>query len=116
MALLIVTIFYGFYAFGLWFTICELGQRLTDAFEKIEDVTERFDWHLFSLEIRKMLPMILMLVQQPVELCFFGSAAGLRETFKEVILMNKFYSSSDLGDHSIFSESVHHFRVFYTFF
>lgn len=46
------------YAFGLVFFVCELGQRLTNAFESNEDTFERFDWHLFSNELLKMLHLI----------------------------------------------------------
>lgn len=84
MALLIITIFYVFYAIGLVLVICELGQRITNAFDEIDDQIENFDWNLFSLEVQKLLPIMLMVVQQPVELHIFGSASGLRETFKKV--------------------------------
>lgn len=86
MALIITTIFFGLYAFGIVLTVCELGQRMTEAFEEIEFVVEGCDWSSFSLELQKMLPMILLILQQPVELRCFGSTSGLRETFKKVCL------------------------------
>lgn len=94
LALVFITIFYAFYAFGIVIIICELGQRLTNAFEEIGDVIDEFEWNLFSLEIQKILPTILMVVQQPVELRYFGSTSGLRETFKKVCLMKNLLTRS----------------------
>lgn len=71
-------------------TICELGQRTADAFEDVDAVIEGFDWNLFSLEIQKILPIILIDMQQPVELRIFGTTSGLRITFTKVCLMNEF--------------------------
>lgn len=87
MAVLLLTIFYAGYAFGVVFIICELGQRLTDAFEEINDEIDRFEWYLFPSEIQRMLPTIMISAQQPVVLECFGSIAGSRETFKRVSLI-----------------------------
>lgn len=64
--------------------ICELGQRLTDAFAQIADEIENFEWYLFSHEIQRMLPIILIAAQQPIELECFGAVSGIRDTFKRV--------------------------------
>lgn len=83
---LTTTILYACYAFGVALFICELGQRLTNAFGEIGDVIADFDWYLFSFEIRKLLPTLLMVAQQPVALECFGSISGSRDTFKTVSL------------------------------
>lgn len=75
---------YAVYAFGIIFLTCELGQRLTNAFEQIQDEIKKFEWYLFSSEIQQMLPTILIVSQQSIELECFGSISGLRETFKKV--------------------------------
>lgn len=77
-------VFYASYAFGIMMFICELGQRLSDAFEEIGVVIESFQWNLFSLQMRKLLPIILIVEQQTIDLEFFGSISGTRETFKKV--------------------------------
>lgn len=77
-------VFYASYAFGVIFFICKLGQRLTDAFGEIGVVIESFQWNLFSLEVQKLLIIILMVEQQPVYIECFGSTSGIRETFKKV--------------------------------
>lgn len=81
---LFVSMFYAFYGFGLVFVVCELGERLTNAFEQIEYEIEKSDWYLFSHEIQRLLPIILIVSQQPVELECFGSVNGRRETYKKV--------------------------------
>lgn len=79
-----IAIIYVLYAFGIILIICELGQRLTDAFAQIADEIEKFEWYLFSGEIQRILPTILIASQQPVELQCYGSIAGIRETLKQV--------------------------------
>lgn len=81
---LFVTIFYVVYAFGIILIVCELGQRLTDAFEHVGDEFDIFEWYSFSLEIQRMLPTIIILSNQPIELECFGGISGSRETFKKV--------------------------------
>lgn len=82
--------FYVCYAFGMTFLTCELGQRMSNAFEEIHDVIGHFHWYLFPDEIKRMLPMILMNLQEPVELKCFGSFSCCRDSFKKV----KFYFMS----------------------
>lgn len=72
------------YTFGIMFGICEFGQRMTNAFERIDNEFESFDWHLFPLEMQRMLPPILMMAQAPVVLNYFGSMSATREYAKKV--------------------------------
>lgn len=72
------------YAFGVVFVICELAQRLTNAFEEIYDEIVAFEWNLFSIEMQRLLPTLLIGTQRPVILECFGSISALRETFKKV--------------------------------
>lgn len=83
--MLTVTIVYACYAFGVVGIICELGQRLSNAFDEIPDTIVDFEWYLFPPGIQRILPTILLAAQQPVYLECFGSISGTRETFKNVI-------------------------------
>lgn len=76
--------FYGLYSFGIVFIACEFGQYVSGVFEEIEDDIEVFDWYLFPHELQRMLPMILIVTQKPLQLKFFGSISLLREYFKKV--------------------------------
>lgn len=71
-------------AFGLTFITCELGQRITNAFEESSDILNQFHWYLFTPEIQQMLPMIMQFAQKPTVFYCFGSKASVRETFKSV--------------------------------
>lgn len=89
---------YILYAIGVVFGFCEFGQRLSDAFDEIDDEIEAFDWYSFTHELQQMLPTILMVTQQPVVIECFGSISGLRECFKKVSLIHTdillFYTNS----------------------
>lgn len=85
MLLWVVTFVAG-YAFGTVFFSCELGQRMYDAFRGIGDFICQCDWHLFPIEIKRMLPTSLAILQQPVALQCFGSISCNREVFKQVSL------------------------------
>lgn len=74
----------GIIATALVFIACELGQRLGDALEEIDTTVERFDWYLFPIEIKRMLPMIIANAQNAVKLECFGSIHCTRELFKNV--------------------------------
>lgn len=75
----------------LAFIPCELGKRTSDAFVEINDMMDQFVWHLFRIEIVKMLLIILITVQQPVEVICIGSISCTRETFKKVSCQNSMF-------------------------
>lgn len=70
---------------GLAFLCCELGQRITNAFDDIDEVLlVELNWYLFPIEIKKILPTILINTQEVVALHCFGSIVCGRESFKDV--------------------------------
>lgn len=85
LVVLLVTIFYASYAFGVVFVICELCQRLTNAFDKITDVFAQLKWYLLSNNFQQMMLLTLLInVQQPVDITCFGSISCCRQTFVDV--------------------------------
>lgn len=72
------------YSFGDLFVACEMGTRITVAFAECSEMIEQFEWYRFPTRIRRMMPMILMFTQQPIEIICFGSTGCDRETFKSV--------------------------------
>ena len=95
--------FYACYATGLAFLTCEFLQRISDAFEEIEDVTVQCDWYLFPDKIKRMLPTILINAQQPVEMKLFGNFSCNRDAFKKVIDLIKQRVYMVIHKHSIVS-------------
>lgn len=86
LLVMLVTIVCACYGFGALLIICETGHQFSSAFEELADNIKAFDWHLFPLEIQRILPFLLKAAQQEVVLECFGSIAGTRETFKKVSL------------------------------
>lgn len=76
--------FNGIMGFALVFIACELGQRMGNAFEEINVTIHQIDWHLFPVELKRMLPAIIATAQQPVSLECLGSIKCTRDVFKKV--------------------------------
>lgn len=68
------------------FFACEIGQRFSNAYEKIDDQTGELNWYMLPMEIQRMLTTIMINTQQPIFVKCFGSTACSRETFKKVKL------------------------------
>lgn len=81
---LFLLILCGTVALLLVFIICELGQRITDAFEEIGFTIQQSDWYLFPIKIKQMLPMIIANAQKPATIECFGSITCARDTFESV--------------------------------
>lgn len=84
---LLMTIFIACYAVGVDFFACDIGQRISNAFNEINDVIGKFDWYLFPNELQKLLPIIIHFAQLPVEMKFFGSIACNRDSLKKVRML-----------------------------
>lgn len=69
-------------SFLLVFISCELIGRINYGFEAIGNI--QHEWYLFPSNVQKMLPLILLYAQQPVNINCFGSIPCNRETFKKV--------------------------------
>lgn len=74
------------YAYFFTFTPCEIGQRITNAFDECSDTLNQFHWYLFTPGIQRMLPMIIQFTQEPIVLYCFGTKAAIRDTFKYVCI------------------------------
>lgn len=69
---------------GLAFFTCELGQRITNAFDGVDEELTQLDWYRLPIKVKKMLPMIIINAQEIVALKCFGSTLCGRESFKNV--------------------------------
>lgn len=76
------------YVFGSIFFVCELCQQICDGFEEMYKTLEQFFWPSYPIEIRRLLPMVAIFTQQPIEFKVFGSIACCRESFKKVRPLN----------------------------
>lgn len=96
------------------FCDCEFGQRLSNAFEEIDNEIETFDWYLFPYELKQMLPIILLMTQKPVEFECFGSISISRKYFKKVGFNLKLLKSNSVISSKFTSHSCS--NVFFLFF
>lgn len=81
---MIVVFLEGFSALGLVFFTCDFPQRFTSECDRVNDVTDQFNWYSFPNEVQHMLPMIILITQQPISIECFGSVMCSRDTFKKV--------------------------------
>lgn len=71
-------------AFGSVVIICEMGQRMSYAFDEIGDLIWHMEWYLYASEIQKILPTILVAARKPVAIEFFGSLSCNRDSLEKV--------------------------------
>lgn len=68
----------------LLFVTSEIGHRLHNAFDEIDDAICQLEWYQYPIEIQRILPLIMTYTQKPVVINFFGSFSCSREQFKRV--------------------------------
>lgn len=74
----------AYFGIATVFFACDLGQRVSDKWNEINSTIDQFDWYLFPNELKSILPTIIAIAQQPVELECFASFSLTREVFKKV--------------------------------
>lgn len=68
--------------------VCELGERMTREFDKLNDTFYQCDWYLFSNEMQRMILMVLINSKRPVIIKGFGNTLCARKSVKKVISCN----------------------------
>lgn len=84
------TIFCSFWAFNFVFVSCELGQRYSNKFNEIGKVFGKIDWYLLPIEIQRILPIIMIYLQEQNEFKFFGECSCSRKQFQKVSFKKQF--------------------------
>lgn len=72
------------YQFGAVFVACEVGERLTSLFIEIDAKVENMKWYLFPIEVQRVLPIVMVNVQEKIIVECFGSFTCVRDSFKKV--------------------------------
>lgn len=62
----------------------EIGQRFSDAYETVEREIGQVKWYRYPYEAKRIFPILICHVQQPVAIQFFGSAVCGRAQFQTV--------------------------------
>lgn len=58
------------------------------AFDDVNDAMGRVHWMLYPIEVQRLLSIVMLFIQQPIELKVFGSITCSRESFKKVSSIN----------------------------
>lgn len=64
--------------------VCEICQRINLVYEKCYDMIGQIEWYLYPVEIQRLLPLIIMVAQRPIQIVYFGSGTCDRELIKKV--------------------------------
>lgn len=83
-AVMIMPVIIVFWAFILIFSYCELGKKVTNAFNDFNEQLCQAKWYLLSVDIQRMLLIFMSDAQQPVLLRGFGNIVCTRDSFKNV--------------------------------
>lgn len=89
MAPLLVSFFAMFWSFSFVFIYCELGERVFNAFSKVNYWIEQIDWFLLPLRLQQMITMITAATQLYVVFTCFESTLCVREAYKKVRTINQ---------------------------
>lgn len=79
-----------FWSFFHVFMFCDFGENLSNGFDALNSEICNRNWYSFPIEIQRLLPIILVSTQKPVQLLGFGNIPCTRETFKVVIYSSNF--------------------------
>lgn len=66
------------------FIFCELGENLTERFNRIPIIIYDSEWYNFPKDVRRALPTVMIAAQQPMVLQGFANLKCTRESFKKV--------------------------------
>lgn len=98
-------------AFCVVLIVCDLTQRSSDYFIDIYDTMLQWNWYLFQHDVQRLLPLILIVVQQPVELECFGGIACNRELAKRVSAFYAYRITQYVNFANHFIKSSNNFQV-----
>lgn len=72
------------YAASFLFVACEVGYQVSHLFIELSDVAFQWNWYQLPKEIKRMLPIIFIVIQKPVPIECFRTISCDRENFKMV--------------------------------
>lgn len=79
-----------FWAYVQIFMFCELGENITDRFDRILTIIYDSEWYTFPTQVQRALPTVMIAAQQQIVLQGLGNVKYRRESLKEVKRVNDF--------------------------
>lgn len=83
---MIAPLLLAFWAFGMIFFYCEIGERVTTAFEEFETELCTFDWYLLPIDLQRALSTVMMYSQKSAIIQGFGNSPCSRFAMNQVCL------------------------------
>lgn len=71
-------------AFTIIFILCEVGERIMDPLNEINNDLWMSDWYTFPVSVRKKFPILIHATQKPFLLSGFGNIQCSRKAFENV--------------------------------
>lgn len=71
-------------SFTIIFCVCEFFERTTDHLEKLGDALYECEWHLFPIDMQRILVTVMANAQQPIMIRGFGNTLCIRDSVKKV--------------------------------
>lgn len=75
-----------FWSFFVIYLFCELGERVSSQFDELSDAIYQSEWYEFPMDVRRVLPILMMAAQKQVVPRGFGNLLCTREFFKKVTI------------------------------
>lgn len=66
------------------FLTCEMGQNVSNQFNKFGDKVGTCDWYLLLRKLQQMFVIVMINAQEPVSIRGFGNVECTRDSFKRV--------------------------------
>lgn len=82
-----------FWALMCMSIFCELGERVTNHFETVDEELQRCDWHMLPIEVQRIYLIFISDTQQPRNITCYGDISSTRDTFKKVFQLRSPYES-----------------------
>lgn len=82
-----------FWSFCAIYLICEFGENIFNRFDEIDSILYQCEWYKLPIEMKRLLTIILMSIQQPIVIQGFGNISLRRIMFKKVSTrsINRFF-------------------------
>ena len=72
------------WTFALIFSVCELGEQMSNGFDSFDDKLCQCDWYSFPIQLQQIYLIFLSNTQQPTNIACYGNISCTRDTFKKV--------------------------------
>lgn len=66
------------------FVFCHFGERVTSEIETINAIIYNCDWHIFTVEMKKCLIIMMQIAQKPVYIHSYPPILCTHDVFKKV--------------------------------